>query len=43
VVLRYHRQHSGANLEVAVEAEKEDLAQEQSDKAIVVAEKMSCD
>lgn len=43
VVLRYHRQHSGANLEVAAEAEKEDLAQEQPDKAIVVAEKMSCD
>ncbi|KAF8043340.1 hypothetical protein BT93_A1625 [Corymbia citriodora subsp. variegata] len=43
VILCYHRQHSEANLQVAAEAEKEDLAEEQPDKALVVAEKMSCD
>ncbi|KAI3439864.1 Reticulon-like protein [Psidium guajava] len=43
VILRYHRQHSAANLEVTAEAEKEDLAEKQPHKALVVAEKVSGD
>ncbi|XP_030516348.1 reticulon-like protein B17 isoform X2 [Rhodamnia argentea] len=43
VILRYHRQHSAANLEVAAEAEREDLAEKQPHKALVVAEKVSGD
>lgn len=43
VILRYRRQHSEANLEVAAEAEREDSAEKQPQKALVVSEKVSCD
>ncbi|XP_056158328.1 reticulon-like protein B17 [Syzygium oleosum] len=43
VILRYRRQHSEANLEVAAEAEREDSAEKRPQKALVVSEKVSCD
>ncbi|KAI6697317.1 hypothetical protein NL676_017436 [Syzygium grande] len=43
VILRCRRQHSEANLEVAADAEREDSAEKQPQKALVVSEKVSRD